>query len=234
LNSDIFEGFSAKEVRDILAVMPYKTENYEQGKIIVAQGDKLARIGIIIDGSVLASKLYDDENASCSIVRRYEQSDIIGLFFAYSRSQISSHMFTADQDSTVLWFEWMLLESAAIMHISDALHKKLIDNIFAISADNLISLDVKAEVRGERGAEAKILRYLYEMSTKKHSDMIDIHMTQPEFAAYLAVGRPTLNIALHKLRETGVIDYKKSTFTILDYGALMARKRKIGKKPDSL
>ncbi|MDR0886033.1 MAG: Crp/Fnr family transcriptional regulator [Clostridiales Family XIII bacterium] len=212
LHSELFENLTERNVRIILERLPYCIERYEREKMIAAQGSKLYKIGIVLEGSIVASKLYVDGRIIQN--SHYGPNDVFGIIIASSRTQILPYMYTAEQDSVILWFDWKTLKEVDFSKIPMTIHNTLLDNIFASIANDAIRTDVKAEVRGQRTVREKILRFLNEMAEKKGSNTFTLDMTQPKFAEYLCVTRPTLNIELVKLREDGIIDYHKKVYTI--------------------
>ncbi|MDR0886467.1 MAG: Crp/Fnr family transcriptional regulator [Clostridiales Family XIII bacterium] len=212
MRSKLFDGFSMLEVSSVIDDLPHRIESYHNKETIVPQGDLLTKIGIILRGSVTTSKLFDDSSYAA---RHYKQNDMIGLFIANSKTQISPYLFVARDECDILWFEWDIILCTIMQGEFSPWHKKLFSNIFAIGADDFIREEVKVEVRGQRNVRNKIMRFLMEMADKQKSNTFNLNMSQLEFAEYLCIGRPTLNIELGKLREEGIIDYNKKIYTIL-------------------
>ena len=60
----------------------------------------------------------------------------------------------------------------------------------------------------------KVSVFLALKHNQYRNDMFDIHMNRQEMADYLCVDRSALSAVLSKMKEEGIIDYHKSTFSL--------------------
>ena len=74
----------------------------------------------------------------------------------------------------------------------------------------------KIDVLSKRTLQERVLTYLSVISEKKGKDTFDISMNQEQFAQYLCVNRSVLSKELNKMRQKGLIDYRKNWYTIFE------------------
>lgn len=83
-HSPIFKGIPEAELRELLQAVPYHVQHCEKDETIFYQMDPAERIGIILDGSVQAQKMFP--NGSQVNVSTRRPGDIIGPAAAFSES----------------------------------------------------------------------------------------------------------------------------------------------------
>lgn len=84
-----------------------------------------------------------------------------------------------------------------------------------ILSNENIRLMYKIDTLSKRSLRDRITTYLSIIREKRHVDTFDIGMTQEQFAQYLCVNRSVLSSELNKMRKEGLIDFTKSTYTVL-------------------
>jgi biotin operon repressor len=57
--------------------------------------------------------------------------------------------------------------------------------------------------------------FLLALADESGSDTVNIGMTQKELGAYIGIGRTAVNLELCKMKQEGIIDYRRYIYTIL-------------------
>jgi CRP-like cAMP-binding protein len=96
-----------------------------------------------------------------------------------------------------------------------AFHSKLIRNMLTILAQKNLQMSAKMEHITKRTTKEKLLSYLTEMARQKNSRAFDIPYNRQELADYLSVERSALSAEMSKLKQSGIIDYKKNHIEML-------------------
>ena len=79
----------------------------------------------------------------------------------------------------------------------------------------LESVEVQGELFFPASASAKILGYLSEEAKKHNSNSFSIPFNRQQLADYLSVDRSAMSNELCKMRDDGMIGFKKNWFTLL-------------------
>lgn len=73
----------------------------------------------------------------------------------------------------------------------------------------------KMEHITKRSTREKLLSYLSTQAFMKKSSSFDIPFNRQELADYLSVDRSAMSAELSRMRDEGMIDFKKNHFTLL-------------------
>lgn len=93
--------------------------------------------------------------------------------------------------------------------------QRLMCNIVSILADNNTRLIEKTEILCKKTLRSKILAYLEQEARNNDCRQFTIPFNRTDLANYLDADRSALTRELARMKEEGLIDYNKNTFTIL-------------------
>lgn len=96
-----------------------------------------------------------------------------------------------------------------------ALRLKIQKNLMGILAQHSWQLMKKAEILSCRSLREKVLAFLSAQREYFHSDSFELPMDRQTLADYLYINRSALSRELGKLREEGLINYRRSRFVLL-------------------
>lgn len=209
--SVLFQGLDKKEFRKIRAAFTPTVRTYEKQEIILRQGDTVGQVGILLEGRVTGVKYHHD--GSSQLLKFLNPFDIIGLESAFSSFLTSPYMLIADNQCSILFFMYKKLFDSQEIPLSCKV--QLLQNVIHVLSDENIRLMYKIDTLSKRTLRERILTYLSIMREKRGTDTFDIGMTQEQFALYLCVNRSVLSNELNKMRREKLIDFKKSTYTLL-------------------
>ena len=139
--------------------------------------------------------------------------DIFGETFACGAESSSLVSFVAAQDSKVLF-----LSFCRVMHTCThacQFHQTLIENMVRLIARKNRELMRKVEVVSKKTLREKILAYLSIQAQSQGGKTFEIPLGRVEWAEYLCADRSALTRELARMKEEGILDYQKNTFTIL-------------------
>ena len=118
----------------------------------------------------------------------------------------------ADTDAAVL-----LLGFSRILHTcpnSCTFHQTLIANMLQIVARKNLYLQGRMEIISMKSVRAKVLRYLSALAAVHGRDFTAPH-NREQMADYLCVERSALSHELMRMKQEGLIAYRKDRFTLL-------------------
>ena len=205
--SVLFRGFTEKEIRDIYDdIMPH-ARTYNEDEVIYLEGDVVRRFGVLFSGSVRSEKVYGD--GTVHILNVFYPGETICLEEAASETGMSPVSYVAaGGPATVVSVELALLREGKYAD-------RFTENIIKALAGDSIKRLYKAEMLAIRGLRERIMTYFERMYAKTGQKTFGINMDRERFAQYLCVNRSALSNELSKMKQDGLIDYRKGTFTLL-------------------
>jgi signal-transduction protein with cAMP-binding, CBS, and nucleotidyltransferase domain len=155
--SVLFTGISKNDIKTVLDTVPHVTETYESGTIIVAKGQTLHKVGVLLEG-VISNKLHHANSKDRNTINKdYRKSDVIGVEVAASGKQTSPFTFTAESKSSVLWIDYNdIIQNNGL---PPALHQKITENVLSILTKDNLRLLVRISVLSVYSTRERIMQY---------------------------------------------------------------------------
>lgn len=91
----------------------------------------------------------------------------------------------------------------------------LITNLLRIMARKNVTLSQRMMNISARTIRARLLSYLSQQAIRTGSSRFTIPFNRQELADYLGVERSALSAQMSKMKEEGLIDYRKNAFEVL-------------------
>ncbi|MEL7608137.1 MAG: Crp/Fnr family transcriptional regulator [Bacillota bacterium] len=213
LNNELFSGVAEGEFSQLLACLAPVRKLYEKNETILAQGDPITKIGVLLSGQ--AQVIRDDITGVRSILTGLAAGDVFAEAFACSDIAELPVSVLAVTDCSAMFFDYQRILktcSSACSH-----HTRLIRNLLAVIADKNIMLSAKIEHLSMRTTRKRILSYLSEQASRHNSNRFDIPFNRQQLADYLCVDRSALSIELSKLQKGGILAFQKNHFRLLKH-----------------
>jgi CRP/FNR family transcriptional regulator, dissimilatory nitrate respiration regulator len=206
----LFENITEENISSMLACLGAKTKKYKKNSIIIFEEDKVDRVGIVLEGAVLINK--DDFAGNRSVVNRVGQYDLFGEVFVCAGLQKSPVNVIAAENCEIMWIQFHRIVNSC--STACEFHLKLIENMIKLLAIKNLQMNQKMEIVSKRNLREKLITYLYLQAENSKTPDFLIPLTRAELADYLFVNRSALSRELSKMRDEGIIKYKKNHFYI--------------------
>lgn len=206
----LFWGIAQNELEGMLKCLSAKSEDFRKNEILYMMGDKISRVGIVVQGSVQIVK--EDILGNRNIISRAEIGEIFGEAFACAGVQHIPVTVTASSDCTIIFIDYKKVVSTCSN--SCIFHHRLLENMLGILARKNIMLNNKIQHISKRSTREKALSYLLYQAQNQGKSTFKIPFNRQEMADYLCVDRSALSNELGKLRDEGIIDFNRNEFTI--------------------
>ena len=187
--------------KKLLETLDGKTGVYSADETIIQKGSFISSIGLVLSGSV--SVIRYDMNGNGDLISIVKTGEIFAESFAIC-SRPSPVTILAREKSQILWLP--------IENIRK--DRRLLENLLMVSAERNLFLTKRLEHLGKRTLKDKVLSYLEDIRETTGSDEFDIPLDRQEMADYLSSDRSALSLVLSKLKNEGVLDYRKNHFTL--------------------
>ena len=210
--SVLFTGVPANELRENLTTVPHRIQSYDKGETIFYSMEEATRIGLILDGSVQAQKLFPNGSQINVSVRK--RGEMIGPAAAFARNQKYPCDIVSLEPSTIMMFS---REDVLRLMQKDI---RIMRNFMAELATASYMLQQRLELLSYSGIAQKAAFYLLIKSRQSGKTEIKIPGSVTSWAMSMNVSRPSLHRELRKLEAEGIISYKPPIIQINDFEAL--------------
>ena len=211
VRSPLFAGIGPEDMEGMLGCIGYQVRTFEKGEIIAFEEENINHVGVVLEGAV--DMIKEDVWGNRTMLLRSYREDIFGETFACGEDSLSVVTFVAAQDCKV-----MFLSFCRVMHTCThacVFHQTLIENMVRIIARKNRELMRKVEVVSKRSLREKILAYLSIHAQAQGKKQFEIPLGRVEWAEYLCADRSALTRELARMKEEGLIDYRRNYFEIL-------------------
>lgn len=207
-NCKLFINFSEKEINDLLSNKSTHIKSYPSGEIIFSQGEECIVLSIVLEGEVEIQKL--EPSGKVLTVSKLLSGDVFGENLLFGDKNHYPMNVVSKKNSRILH-----IPKPSVAALSQS-HTAFMTSFMQTLSNKAVALSSKLNEIGLRSLRQKICDYIYSDYNKTSSNKINLTLSKKEWAEHLGVQRPSLSRELMKLKEEGIIDYDKTSITILD------------------
>ena len=197
----LFRGVPAEELPALVARASARTCAFQKGELLLRRGDVTRRLGLVLEGSVHIIR--EDFWGNRSIVGLAGPGEVFAESYALAGEPLEVSVLAAAPGAA------LFLEADGL---TDA---RLTANLLHLLARKNLMLTRKMRHMARRTTRDKLLSYLSAQALAAGSSEFDIPMDRQQLADYLAVDRSAMSAALGKLRDEGVLTFRKNHFRLL-------------------
>lgn len=209
-NTRLFAGMSETEIEAIFRCLSVKKKSYRKGECIFRRGECIDSVAVLVKGSVHIQK--EDYWGNLSILGEISEGEIFGEVYAcLGNAKLLNHA-VAVKDSTVLFLK--VSQILTTCPSACPFHSRLIQNLLSVMAFKNQTLAQKLEYMSQRTIREKLLSYLSVQSLRAGSAYFDIPYNRQQLADYLAVDRSAMSKELCKMRDEGILEFRKNHFVL--------------------
>ena len=190
-SSPLFRDIAPADLASLLDCLDARERAYEKGVWLLRRGEWTDRLGLVLSGTVHI--LREDFWGSRSIVGLAGPGEIFAESYALAGEPLE----------------------VSVLAASDA---RVTRNLTALLAEKNLTLTRKMRHMARRTTREKLLSYLSAQALRSGGPEFDIPMDRQQLADYLAVDRSAMSAALGKLRDEGVLEFRKNHFRLLEPG----------------
>ncbi|MCD7865235.1 MAG: Crp/Fnr family transcriptional regulator [Clostridiales bacterium] len=212
LGSKIFIDFSRENFQNLCEqISEFPQKSFRCGETILAEGDTILYIGLILSGKVEVSRLL--VNGENFLINKLGRRNTIGIDTAYKVGHTSDYFYKAVTD--VCFFRIPLFNVIEEGHIDENLRIRLVTNIAIILTQENLRINMRLNILSEKSLRRRIYLYLNDKRRACKKDSFSIPYNREEMANFLCVNRSALSKELAKMKEDGILDYYQNSFRLL-------------------
>ena len=207
----LFTGIPGSGLKSMLDCLAARQKHFAKDSFIIMAGGKMDWIGIVLSGAIHI--LREDYWGKRKIIARIESGASFGEAFAYAEVKELPVSIIAAEESEVLFLDCrrILKQCSSVC----TFHASLIKNLALLLAEKNIAFIQKLEHITQTTTREKLLSYLSGQAQLERKSSFDIPFSREELADYLSVERSAMSAELSKMRDDGLILYRKNHFELL-------------------
>lgn len=210
----LFQGIEAEDITKMLHCLRGYILNCETGDVLLREGEPSRGLGIVLSGRIHLEQT--DFWGNRSIISDLFPGDTMGFAFGRPEERISNLCARAAENSSVLF-----LDLGGITTPCNNLcpcHTRMIRNLVSVLTDQSAALTEKMEHLSKRTTRRKVMSYLSQCAKQANNVEFNIPFDRQELADYLFVERSALSWELGKMKQEGLIDFRKNHFLLKQQG----------------
>lgn len=214
MNCRLFSGFSENTLNTLFNSLDSQVRDFAKGSAIAFEGEFCEHIGVVLEGQVELHNLYP--SGRTVTVTHLGTGDIFGEAILFTTPRQYPISITATQKTKILFIG----RDALLKGLS--VSPQLLENFLALLSGKLLMLNRRVKILSMDSIRQKLSDYLMSLYKKQKNRTLQMPVNRQKLADLLGVQRPSLSRELIHMKEEGLIDYDRSTITLLDLEGIEA------------
>lgn len=202
----LFQGLGEQEISGMLKCLNAHIRDFEEDNIIFQAGQKVATVGIVLEGSVQVVR--EDVHGNRIIIAEWGPKELFAEAFAPADIEEIPVSVYASEKSRILFVDFKRIVTQCGNHCE--FHSVLISNMMKVLARKNILLANRIDILGKRSIREKLLTYFWGQAKAAKKSRIALPFNRNELADFLCVDRSAMSRVLGQLQQEGIISFKKN------------------------
>jgi CRP-like cAMP-binding protein len=208
----LFDGIDPKTITALLGCIMPNTKKYSRNSFVLMEDDEPKSIGIVLSG--LLHIIRDDYWGNRDIVSAVVPGELFAEAFVCGGAKKLPVSVIAAEPSEIMRLDFNRITRTCSS--ACGFHTRLIQNMISTLAQKNIQLMEKIECLARRSTRSKVLSYLSALAKRQKSGNVEIPFNRQELADYLSVDRSALSAELCRMRDEGLLTFRKNRFCIVE------------------
>lgn len=214
--TSLFQDIASDDLITMFNCLQPRVRKFKKNSYIARAGDHFESLGILLSGQAALIK----ENAAGDrlMMAILSPGDIFGETAVFSGKSVWPASVIAQEPCQVMFLprQKILGECANLC----SWHHMIIENMLKDISDKVLALNKKIEYLSMKSMRGKLSSFLLEQYKVNGKPDFLLPMKRNELADFLNVSRPSMSRELGRMRDEGVIDFKRSSVRIKDVESL--------------
>ncbi len=210
--SPLFGGLKEEEIHTVLNCLNAQEKSYPKGSFILHLGERAESIGLLLHGR--AHVVQEDFWGNRNLVTELTAGQVFAESYACTPGSILQVGVLAAELCDVLFLDAQRL--LTLCASGCAFHTRLIHNLVNILAQKNLLMNEKLTHMGQRTTRQKLLSYLSAEAQRHGGAEFDVPFNRQQLADYLSVDRSAMSAELCKMRDEGLLRFRRSHFVLVD------------------
>ena len=210
-NSELFAGGTEDEIEAMFSSLAGIIKEYKKNEFVLRTGDQISTLCMVLSGSVYIIK--EDFWGNRNIISDVGQGEIFAEAYACLIEEPLGVGVIANEPAIILFLDVKHILTDASM--SNKYQIQFIRNMISILAEKNLLVTRKLSHITERTTREKLLSYLSAQAIRQRTSSFNIPFNRQELADYLSVDRSAMSNELCKMRDEGMLTFRKNQFTLI-------------------
>lgn len=208
LNYQLFSHFEHKQLESLLSFPQISLKTHNENDLLFMEGETCKNLSVVLDGIIQIQKL--DSCGNILVVSTLKEGNVFGENLLFGDKNSYPMSVVCKKKSLVLNIPKDLVYKLC------QTNEHFLKQLLRILSNKAITLNSKIKQISMTSLRQMICDFLIMKYRKTNTTIINLDMTKKEWAEKLGVQRPSLSRELIKMKDDGLIDYDRSSITILD------------------
>lgn len=210
-NSMLFKDMNDKEITEAVNSLSVTKKFYKKDELILMAGNTTNFLGMVLSGSLTIE--INDVWGNRTILSYVEKGEFFAEAFAILQDELVSVDVNANEESEIALFDMSMLHILKQTYSEWLL--KLLNNLLMISVQKNMMLSQRSIHTSSKSARGRIMAFLNNTALKTKTTEFTIPFNRQQMADYLNLDRSALSKELGKMRDDGMIKFRKNYFKII-------------------
>lgn len=210
-NSMLFKDMNDKEITEAVNSLSVTKKFYKKDELILMAGSTTNFLGMVLSGSLTIE--INDVWGNRTILSYVEKGEFFAEAFAILQDELVSVDVNANEESEIALFDMSMLNILKQTYSEWLL--KLLNNLLMISVQKNMMLSQRSIHTSSKSARGRIMAFLNNTALKTKTTEFTIPFNRQQMADYLNLDRSALSKELGKMRDDGMIKFRKNYFKII-------------------
>lgn len=206
----LFRGIPEEAREEALAALGARRQEADAGAFLLAAGMRVRECGVLLEGR--AHVIREEYSGERTVIAALEPGDLFAEAFAFAGEAEAAVSVLAVESCAALWISPRRFTAA--FPGAEACRDRLLANLLAVLAEKNLLLNRRIGHLARRATRDKVLSFLAEQARAAKSREFVIPFNRQELADYLCVERSALSAVLSRLRQEGLLEYRRSRFVL--------------------
>lgn len=205
----LFRGISPEECGEMMALGCVRTADFEKGAVLFRTGDVTGEFGVLLSGEVHVESgdLWGNRVILHSIPAGHAFAETYALCGVPMMADV-----IAVQPSRVLFIRLAALLDEA--NSAQPWYTKLLRNLTLLFARKNLTWSGRVFCLSAKGIRSRVMMYLSAQAAQAGSTEFSIPFDRQQLADYLNVERSALSKELGRMRNEGILTFRKNHFQL--------------------
>lgn len=208
----LFNDFSKEEITAELEKTHYSIRSFNKTEVVALEDSKCTSLGIVLSGCVEIQKIF--ASGKTVTIDKVNPGEIFGevIIFSSKNTYPSSIISTAKSDV-------MFISKENILKLS-SVNNKFLTNFMSLLSNKILILNKKVKNMSYQTIRQKTTSLILEEYDKQKNLKLQLRYSKKEMSEQLGIPRPSLSRELIHMKKDRLIDFNKSSLTIIDLETL--------------
>lgn len=209
-NSPLFAGMTCEEIISMTGCLSMSVSSYSKNQRVLSFGETTHELGLVLEGAVTIVK--EDYWGNSNILSKILPGQVFAETYACCGAMPLRVDVVAEHGAKIAFLD--VRKILTTCDLGCRFHERLIHNLLSVLAEKNLMMNEKLTHITQRTTREKLISYLTAQAEKQGNDTFSIPFNRQQLADYLSVDRSAMSAELCRMRDEGLLTFRKNIFTL--------------------